>query len=144
MKKHPEMVNRARELRKNMTPEERKLWYDFLRSHPARFRRQQIIGPYILDFFCPAAKLAIELDGSGHYEPEQIKHDRLRDAFLKENGIKVLRFPNSEVRNRFSVVCEVIHREVAPLSQPAADSSPTRGEPGICLPPGGGGGTAKP
>ncbi|MBQ3488330.1 MAG: DUF559 domain-containing protein, partial [Clostridia bacterium] len=67
MEDHREMIRRARELRKNATPQERKLWYEFLRSHPSRFRRQQPIGPYVVDFFCSSARIAVELDGGGHY-----------------------------------------------------------------------------
>jgi len=124
-----EMIRRARQLRKDATPQERKLWYEFLRTHPARFRRQQPVGSYIVDFYCPAARLAIELDGGGHYEPEQMEYDVKRDAYLRGQGMQVLRFTNLELQNEFSAVCEVIDRAVHPLSLAALDSSPVKGEP---------------
>lgn len=95
--KNGEMIRRARKLRKDATPQERKLWYEFLRNHPARFRRQQPLGFYIVDFYCPTARLVVELDGSGHYEPEQIEYDLKRDAYLCEQGMRVLRFTNLEL-----------------------------------------------
>ena len=105
----------ARELRKNMTPWERRLWYDFLRGYPVRFRRQQIISDYIADFYCPQARLVIELDGSGHYEPEQAAKDRLRTQVIENIGLTVLRLPNSEIDRNFSGVCEHIDRTVTAL-----------------------------
>ena len=88
----------ARALRKNMTKEERHLWYDFLRSYSVRFLRQKVIDRYIVDFYCASAKLAIEVDGSQHYEDEGIKNDATRDAFLNDLGIKVLRYSNSDIK----------------------------------------------
>lgn len=127
-KKNSGMIQRARQLRRDATPQERKLWYEFLRDHPARFRRQQPIGFYIVDFYCSAARLAVELDGGGHYEPEQIEHDRKRDAYLREQGIRVLRFTNLEIKNEFLQVCEVIDRAVRPLSLAALDNAPVKRE----------------
>ena len=126
--KNGEMIRRARRLRKEATPQERKLWYEFLRNHPARFRRQQPLGFYIVDFYCPAARLVVELDGSGHYEPEQIEYDLKRDAYLCEQGMRVLRFTNLELQREFQQVCEVIDRAVHPLSFAALDRSPVEGE----------------
>ena len=74
----------ARELRKNMTPWERKLWYDFLRAYPTRFRRQEVLGNYIADFYCPKAKLVVELDGGGHYEEKQQERDSKRTLDLQK------------------------------------------------------------
>ncbi|MBO5340848.1 MAG: endonuclease domain-containing protein [Oscillospiraceae bacterium] len=119
-----EMIRRARRLRREATPQERKLWYEFLRGHPARFRRQQPVGPYIVDFYCPAARLAVELDGGGHYEPEQMEYDARRDAYLREQGMRVIRFTNLEIRNEFSAVCGVIDRAVWPNSVPG-EGEPT-------------------
>ncbi len=100
---------RARALRRNMTKEERKLWYDFLRSYPVPFRRQVVFPPYIVDFYAHQARLAIELDGSGHYEPEQMQYDRNRAEILKKRyGISVLRFTNLEVQQQFQDVCTQI------------------------------------
>ena len=73
----------ARELRKNMTPWERKLWYEFLKNYPRRFRRQEVLGDYIADFYCSKAKLVIELDGGGHYEEKQQEKDAKRTLELQ-------------------------------------------------------------
>ena len=81
----------ARKLRKEMTPWERKLWYCFLTKYPIRFQRQKAIGNYIIDFYCASAKLAIELDGSGHYTPESMKKDDERTTMLQSHGIEVIR-----------------------------------------------------
>ena len=102
----------ARELRRNMTKEERRLWYDFLRNYPLRFMRQRPIDSYIVDFYCAKAKLVIELDGGQHYEETGQQHDEERDRVLKKYGIEVLRIPNSEIKNNFSGVCEHIDRSV--------------------------------
>ena len=91
----------AQELRRNATKQENHLWYDFLREFRPRFTRQRIVGSYILDFFCPQTMLAVELDGSQHYEEEQIKYDNERTAFLRQFGIEVLRFSNMDVERNF-------------------------------------------
>lgn len=96
------------QLRKSSTPEEKHLWYDFLQKHSVRFSRQRIIGSYILDFFCHSAMLAVELDGAQHYEPEGLKHDSDREAYLKDLGIKVLRFFNYDIDRNFEGVCREI------------------------------------
>ena len=102
----------ARSLRKNMTKEERHLWYDFLRSYPIRFMRQRPIDRFIVDFYCAGASLVIELDGSQHYDDDAMKRDRERDETLSELGIKVLRIANNELNQNFSGVCEHIDKEV--------------------------------
>jgi len=103
-----------------MTKEERHLWYDFLRSYPARFSRQKILGKYIADFYCAEAKLVIELDGSQHYEPDNAQKDDERTEFLKEYGLKVIRIPNNEIGRNFRGVCDYIDAAVKQsLSQPA-------------------------
>jgi len=101
-------VAKAKALRKSMTKEERHLWYDFLRDYPIKFTRQKVIGPYIVDFYCPKANLVIELDGSQHYEEEALEKDAQRMAFLEQFHLTVLRFPNNEVNNNFQGVCEHI------------------------------------
>ena len=98
----------ARMLRKNMTKEEKHLWYDFLCTHHARFSRQKVLGKYIADFYCPRAKLVIELDGSGHYTKEGKEYDEIRTAFLEEYGLTVIRIPNTQIRNNFEGVCKCI------------------------------------
>ena len=102
------MVPLAKTLRKNMTKEERHLWYDFLRNYPVRFRRQKVIGAYIVDFYCADARLIIELDGSQHYEDLNRKNDAVRTEYLEQQGFSVIRIPNNEVMNNFSGVCEHI------------------------------------
>ena len=96
----------SRMLRKNMTKEERHLWYDFLRMHPIKFLRQKPIGNYIVDFYCAQAKLVIELDGSQHYTEINIERDTQRTRFLEQYGLKVLRIPNNQVNQNFYGVCE--------------------------------------
>ena len=108
----------ARQLRKNMTKEERHLWYDFLRTYPVKFLRQKIVGRYILDFYCAEAQLAIELDGSQHFTEKQITSDRERTAYLKEFGITVLRIPNNEIFKNFRGVCECIDGSVKQSLRP--------------------------
>ena len=113
------LVPMARELRKDMTKEERHLWYDFLQKYPIRFSRQKVLGKYIADFYSAEAKLVIELDGSQHYENESLKKDAERTAFLEAYGLKVIRIPNNEINGNFKAVCEYIDEAVKQsLSQP--------------------------
>ena len=102
----------AKELRKNMTPWERKLWYLFLKDYPVRFQRQKCIDNYIADFYCFRAKLVIELDGGGHYDPESQRKDEIRTKNLEKCGLKVLRFCNLDIDKNFYGVCTVIDTEV--------------------------------
>ncbi len=102
----------AQELRKDMTKEERHLWYDFLQKLPIVVKKQYVIDNFILDFFIPSKKIAIELDGSQHYEPEAKDADRLRDAELMKYGIKVLRYTNFNVQKRFEGVASDILKNV--------------------------------
>ena len=111
-KHNPQLVPYARELRKNMTKEERHLWYDFLRTHPVRFSRQKVLGKYIVDFYCAAAKLVIELDGSQHYEPDAMQKDAERTAFLEAYGLRIIRFPNHAIFENFRGVCDSIDAAV--------------------------------
>ena len=101
-------LTNAKNLRKNMTPQERHLWYDFLRYCKPRFRRQELIGNYIVDFLCYEAQLAIEVDGSQHYEPVVQQEDQTRSIYLNSLGIQVLRFSNSDVNTKFDSVCQAI------------------------------------
>ena len=111
-KHNPALVPNAKALRRNMTKEERHLWYDFLRDYPVRFSRQKVLGKYIADFYCAQAKLVIELDGSQHYKPNNLLKDNKRTNFLKGYGITVLRVPNNEVMNNFDGVCLYIDTAV--------------------------------
>ena len=101
-------LQNARTLRKNMTRQERHLWYDYLRYCTPRFRRQELIGSYIVDFFCYEAKLIIELDGSQHYEPKTTEKDNARTAYFHSLGIRVLRFSNLDIDTNFTGVCEAV------------------------------------
>lgn len=105
----------AAELHKNMTPWERNLWYEFLREQKPRFLRQKPIGSYIVDFYCPTLKLAIELDDGQHYEPAGIESDARRTARLEEQGLTVLRFSNLDINQNFQGVCQMIQRTVCDM-----------------------------
>ncbi len=91
-----------------MTKEECHLWYDFLKSLPVTVKRQKIIGGYIADFYCAAANLVIELDGSQHYEAEGKAKDIERDSYFSSLGITVLRYPNTDIHHNFNGVCQDI------------------------------------
>ena len=113
MKKYTEAnIIHAKELRKNMTPWEKKLWFLFLRNYPVRFQRQKAVGNYIVDFYCAKAGLAIELDGGGHYTAQQEQKDAVRTAYLEKMKINVMRVCNTEIDRRFRGVCEKIDLEV--------------------------------
>ncbi len=107
-KHNKQLVPLAKQLRKEMTKEERHLWYDFLRTHPARFSRQKVLGKYIADFYSAQAKLVIELDGSQHFEEGSMQKDAERTAFLSGYGLRVIRIPNNEVNGNFAGVCAYI------------------------------------
>lgn len=104
----------AQKLRREATKEENQLWYQFLKSHPIKFRRQKVIGKYIVDFYCPQVKLVIELDGSQHFEDQNLAKETQRQEFLKVKGYKVLRFLNSDIWFHFSDVCATIDNVVNP------------------------------
>jgi very-short-patch-repair endonuclease len=106
------MKRYAKQLRKDMTPEERHLWYDFLSSHQCHFRRQQILGKYIADFYSAECRLVIELDGGQHYEENGLNYDELRTHYLENLGIYVIRFTNTDVKRNFAGVCQVIDRVI--------------------------------
>ena len=105
---NPKLTGNAKVLRKNMTKEERHLWYDFLKSLPVTFNRQKVVGKYIVDFYCASKKIVIELDGSQHYEEKGIMEDKERDEFLNSLGLKVLRYSNFDINKNFDVVCQDI------------------------------------
>ena len=121
-----ENIPLAKTLRKNMTPWERKLWYEFLRDYPVRFQRQKAIGNYILDFYCAKARLALELDGGGHYTPEQARKDELRTNDLKSMNLTVARICNLDIDRNFCGVCEYVDRLVQnSLPQSASLTAPS-------------------
>ena len=111
-KHNKNLVPFAKRLRREMTKEERHLWYDFLRTYPARFSRQKVLGRYIVDFYSAAAKLVIELDGSQHYEGDGMEKDAERTAFLEGYGLTVIRIPNNAIAQNFRGVCEYIDAAV--------------------------------
>ncbi len=111
-----ENISLAKALRKNMTPWERKLWYEFLRSYPIRFQRQKAIGNYIVDFYCAKAGLVVELDGSGHYTTIQTVKDELRTKELESKNLKVVRICNLDIDRNFRGVCEYIDLAVKGLA----------------------------
>ena len=109
-KHNADLVSNAKTLRKNMTKEERHLWYDFLKTYPVQFKRQYSVGVYFADFYCHQARLIVELDGSQHYEPDKSEQDAQRTAYLEQQGLRVLRFSNLDVLRQFQNVCTVIDR----------------------------------
>ena len=118
-KHNKSIVPIAKTLRKNMTKEEKHLWYDFLKTYPVRFSRQKVLGKYVADFYSASAKLVIELDGSQHYESEGMEKDEERTKYLEEYGLKIIRIPNNEVNQNFRGICEYIDKIVRQsLSQP--------------------------
>ena len=107
-KHNKELTANAKVLRKNMTKEERHLWYDFLRNYPIRFLRQKVIDNYIADFYCHTARLVIELDGSQHYSKDGLIKDKIRTEKIAERNLTVIRIPNNYVNTNFRGVCEYI------------------------------------
>ena len=110
IKKDNGLLGNARNLRRDMTPQERKLWYLFLRNYPKKIYKQRIIGPYIVDFYCATAKLVIELDGSQHYDPNSAAYDLRRTKYLNDLGLGVVRYSNADINNHFREVCESIRQ----------------------------------
>ena len=102
------LTPRARELRKKATKQENHLWYDYLKNYPIRFKRQKPISSFITDFYCHAARLVVELDGSQHYDEQGLIYDKERAAVLEQYGVKVLRFSNLDVERNFQGVCTAI------------------------------------
>ena len=108
MERNKKLTALSQTLRKNQTKEEALLWNAFLKKYPVRFRRQYVIGEYIVDFYCHKAKLVIELDGSQHFEDTNLEKDAERTAFLERYGLRVIRIPNNEVNENFEGVCKYI------------------------------------
>lgn len=99
------LLPRAKELRGNMTKEEKKLWYDFLKKQNPKFLRQKIIGNYIVDFYCAKLKLVIEVDGAQHYKADNRKYDAKRTEYLESLGLTVIRILNRDINRNFVGVC---------------------------------------
>jgi very-short-patch-repair endonuclease len=97
-------------LRRDPTPAEKKLWYEFLRNLPWKFTRQKPLGRYVADFYCSSARLVIELDGDSHYTGGAQHYDETRTAKLEAEGVRVIRCTNKDVSETFEAVCEQIER----------------------------------
>ena len=106
------LTKRARELRRNMTSQEKKLWYGYLREYPIKFYRQRTIGCYIVDFYCSRAQLIIEVDGSQHFEPEDLIYDENRTEYFKKYGLEVVRFTNRDIDTNLRGVCDFIDLKI--------------------------------
>ena len=112
LKKNNKLLNVARILRRNMTRQEKHLWYDFLRYYPVKIYKQRIIDDFIADFYCHSARLVIELDGSQHYTNQGKTHDEARTEILERYEIYVLRFSNKDVNDNFEDICRMIDRVI--------------------------------
>ena len=108
----PHLKAYAQENRRNPTPEEKLLWYEFLRKHTYQFRRQKSFGCYIVDFCCSKAKLVVELDGGQHFTEEGKVWDENRTAYLNSLGLRVIRFTNAQVNREFDAVCQAINTAI--------------------------------
>ena len=110
--KNFKMLETARKLRREMTPQETKLWYRYLRTYPVKIYKQRIIESFIVDFYCAEARLVIEIDGSQHYTEQGMCYDEERSQILRAYGLKVLRFSNRDVDQNLDGVCAVIDQTI--------------------------------
>ena len=111
--KNPSLTNNSKFLRKNMTPQERHLWYDFLKNLPVNVNRQKVIGNYIVDFYISSSNLVIEIDGSQHFDEKGKNDDLIRDKYLSNCGLTVLRFSNYDINTSFDSVCQDILNHIS-------------------------------
>jgi very-short-patch-repair endonuclease len=102
------LTSRAQALRRDPTPAEKKLWFEFLRDLPQKFTRQKPLGQYVADFYCSRQRLVIELDGDSHYTDGAQRYDQVRTDALKRRGVRVMRFTNTDVLENFEAVCAAI------------------------------------
>ena len=117
------LTKNARNLRKNMTKEERHLWYDFLKDYPVRFLRQKVIDQYIVDFYCHDARLIVELDGSQHYDQTGFEKDQFRTKQMEKRNLMVIRIPNNGISENFRGVCDYLnHIVVERIKSPSQKS----------------------
>ncbi len=105
---NPKLNERAKELRKNMTKAEKKIWFDFLRGLPFTFQRQKVLDNYIADFYCSKMQLVIEIDGDSHFSNDSIEYDKIRTSILNGYGLQVKRYTNSDIYNNFDFVCNEV------------------------------------
>ncbi len=103
------LVDRARNMRKEPTEEENKLWHLYLKKIRPRFTRQKIIGSYIVDFYCPKLKIVIEIDGVQHYLEENTEYEKRRETYLQNEGYKLLRFYNSDINKKLKITQTTIY-----------------------------------
>ena len=108
VRKNHKLLERAKELRRELTPQERHLWYDFLRHYPAKIYKQRIIDSFIADFYCASARLVIEVDGSQHFTPDGLLRDAARTEIIEQYGLLVVRYTNHEIDTQFVAVCNHI------------------------------------
>ena len=108
MRHNKSLTSIAQKLRREMTKEEKQLWYRFLKNYPIQFKRQVTCGQYVLDFYCPKARLVIELDGSYHYYTQTADNDKTRTEYLNSLGIHVMRFSNKDVWQDLDRICNQI------------------------------------
>ena len=127
-KHNSKLTKHSQQLRKEMTAEEKKLWYQFLKKLPFTVHRQKVIGNYIADFYCVKASLVIELDGTQHFETDGQKADAERDAYFRSLGITVLRYSNRQINQEFSRVCEDILQHLTTSSTACGGPPSPRGE----------------
>ena len=125
---NPKLTKHSQQLRKEMTPEEKKLWYQFLKALPLTIRRQKVIGHYIADFFCAKTMLVIEIDGTQHFEEAGLQADKERDAYFRSLGITVLRYSNRQINQDFASVCEDILHYLTTSSTASGGPPSPRGE----------------
>jgi very-short-patch-repair endonuclease len=124
------LKERSRNLRKNATKQENRLWYDFLRTQVPRWTRQRVIGNYIVDFYCHKRKLVVELDGGQHYQEKNMEYDNRRTLYLNSLGIEVMRFTNSDVDNNFDGVCAALAAALANTETPGGFAATPFGKGG--------------
>ena len=108
--KNNDLLEKAKSLRRNMTRQEKHLWYDFLRNYPIKIYKQRIIDNYIVDFYCNKARLVIELDGSQHYTEDGVAYDTVRTEIIEKYDLHVVRFSNRDIDYNFDGVCQMIDR----------------------------------
>ena len=112
IEKNNKLLNTAKILRRNMTDQEKHLWYDFLKNYPTKIYKQRIIENFIVDFYCHSVRLVIELDGSQHYTLKGKTHDTERTKILEKYGLYVLRFSNKDLDENFNGVCNMIDKTI--------------------------------
>ena len=112
IKNNHSLLENARQLRRNMTRHEKRLWYEFLRYYPIKIYKQRTIDNYIVDFYCAKARLVIELDGSQHYTLDGKLYDTIRSDIIESYGLKVIRFTNLDIDRRFNKVCYQIDQMI--------------------------------